>query len=353
MRPKYTINKVEGKHLVYENRLHLAREWNKQVKALSAKLSFRGFARMMHIPASTWRREYYAGGGTKPVRDLKNPNRLHFGEYDPDLAQRVADERAAQKGPRQKLLKPVADRIADLVKEKGRHRSLYDARQTVVEEHPAWVVPGLRTLYYHVEAGDIGLSYDDLVYGRRHRRKKNPAHPAKTVQGRRKLAELPPEAATPDEAGHLQSDTVVSCVGGLGGVFVLYDRVSRKYWLEILPAIDQASVLRAIARLLSSKRIHAIKTVVTDNGCEFLDQNALDKAFGAPVYYTRAYASYEKGGVENCNRILRRWFPKGTDFSKVSERQLRKVERYINSMHRKVLGGVTADRKDRELRGVA
>lgn len=118
------------------------------------------------------------------------------------------------------------------------------------------------------------------------------AHPAKTVQGRRKLAELPPEAATPDEAGHLQSDTVVSCVGGLGGVFVLYDRVSRKYWLEILPAIDQVSVLRAIARLLSSKRIHAI-------------------------------------------------------------RQLRKVERYINSMHRKVLGGVTADRKDRELRGVA
>ena len=96
MRPKYTINKVEGKHLVYENRLHLAREWNKQVKALSAKLSFRGFARMMHIPASTWRREYYAGGGTKPVRDLKNPNRLHFGEYDPDLAQRVANERAAQ-----------------------------------------------------------------------------------------------------------------------------------------------------------------------------------------------------------------------------------------------------------------
>ena len=153
MRPKYTINKVEGKHLVYENRLHLAREWNKQVKALSAKLSFRGFARMMHIPASTWRREYYAGGGTKPVRDLKNPNRLHFGEYDPDLAQRVANERAAQKGPRQKLLKPVADRIAALVKGKGRHRSLYDARQTVVEEHPAWVVPGLRTLYYHVEAG--------------------------------------------------------------------------------------------------------------------------------------------------------------------------------------------------------
>lgn len=353
MAPKYTINKVEGKHLAYENRLHLAREWNKLVKALSAKLSFRCFSKMMHIPESTWRREYYSGGGTKPVRDLKNPNRLHFGEYDPDLAQRVADERATQKGPRQKLLKPVADRVVALVKEKERHRSLYDARKTVVEEHPEWVVPGLRTFYNHVEAGDIGLSYDDLVYGRRHRRKRNPAHPAKTVQGRRKLAELPPEAAQPCEAGHLQCDTVVSCVGGSGGVFVLYDRVSRKYWLEFIPSIDQVSVLRAIARILSSKRIHAIKTIVTDNGCEFLDQDSLDKAFGAPVYYTRAYASYEKGGVENCNRILRRWFPKGTDFSKVSAKRLRQVEHFINTMHRVVIGGLTAEQRDKELRHVA
>ena len=353
MGPKYTIRKAEGKHLVYENRIHLAREWNRRIKANDAKLSFRSFARMMHIPEASWRREYYAGGGTDPVPDLKIPNRRYYGEYDPDLAQRVAGEKAAQKGPRQKLLKPVADSIVELVKDKSRHRSLYEARILVAQAHPEWVVPCLRTLYYHVEAGDIGLSYADLVYGRRHRRKKDPAHPAKTVQGRRKLEDLPPEAAKPSEAGHLQCDTVVSCAAGSGGVFVLYDRVSRKYWLEFVPAIDQASILAAIARLRSSRRIRTIKSIVSDNGCEFLNQVALDKAFGAPVYYTRAYASYEKGGVENCNRILRRWFPKGTDFSKVSAKQLRKVEGYINDMHRPSLDGLTAEQKARELCHVA
>ena len=45
--------------------------------------------------------------------------------------------------------------------------------------------------------------------------------------------------------------------------------------------------------------------VTTDSGCEFLDQKRLDRLFKAKVYYTRAYASYEKGSIENCNRLVR------------------------------------------------
>ena len=350
MKPKYAINKTEGKHLSRENRIHLAREWNLRIRKLDATLTFRRFAKMMHIPEPTWRREYHLGGGTKPVRDLKHPNRWCYGEYDPDLAQAKANERAAQKGPRQKLTKPMADLIRDLVKEPDRHRSLYDALHILADLHPEWVLPSLRCLYYHVEAGDIGLTHDDLPYRRHHKRKRNPAHPAKTVLGRRKLDDRPPEAATPTEPGHFQCDSVVSCIGGIGGLFVLYDCVLKKYFLEKLEAIDQPSVLAAIRRLRSSGRVGTIRSVVTDNGCEFLDQAALDRAFGAPVYYTRAYASYEKGGVENCNRILRRWFPKGTDFRKVSPRRLRQVEDYINNMHRPSLGGLTANQREQELR---
>lgn len=353
MSPKYTINKHEGEHLDYINRIHLAREWNRSVKAMDAKLSFREFARRMHISEASWRREYRRGGGTAPVRDLRFPNRWLYGLYDPDLAQQDANEHAAQKGPRQKLLKPVADRIRDLVKESDRHRSLFDARQIVREQSPDLALPCLRTLYNHVEAGDIGLTHDDLPYRRKHRRKRNPAHPARTVLGRRKLEELPAEAVTPTQAGHLQGDTVVSRAGGRGGVLVLYDRLSRRYWLEKLVRIDQDCVVKAIRRIRTSKRIGRIRSVVTDNGCEFLDQAALDRAFGAKVFYTRAYASYEKGGVENCNRILRRWFPKGTDFSQVSARRIHQVEGYINVMHRASLGGLTAEQRDKELRHVA
>ena len=47
------------------------------------------------------------------------------------------------------------------------------------------------------------------------------------------------------------------------------------------------------------------------NGCEFLDQKLLDRAFKAEPCCTRACASYEKGAVEICNRLARRWHPKG------------------------------------------
>ena len=51
---------------------------------------------------------------------------------------------------------------------------------------------------------------------------------------------------------------------------------------------------------------------------------------------------YEKGAVENVNRIIRRWFPKGTDFSKVSREDVLAVEAIVNSIHRLSLKGASA-----------
>ncbi|MBP5786733.1 MAG: IS30 family transposase, partial [Kiritimatiellae bacterium] len=60
------------------------------------------------------------------------------------------------------------------------------------------------------------------------------------------------------------------------------------------------------------------------------------------VYYTHAYAAWEKGTVENANRLVRRWNPKGTAFSRVSPARIAALESAINSVHRKRLGGHTA-----------
>ena len=97
----------------------------------------------------------------------------------------------------------------------------------------------------------------------------------------------------------------------------------------------------------------AIRTVTTDNGCEFPGQRRLDGALGAEVYYTRAYASYEKGSVENCNRLVRRWHPKGTDFNRTSRREIRDLEDWINTIPRESLNGETAYAYDSCLAKVA
>ena len=89
------------------------------------------------------------------------------------------------------------------------------------------------------------------------------------------------------------------------------------------------------------------------HGREFLDQKRLDRAFKSEVYYTRAYASYEKGAIENCNRLVRRWYPKGTDFNRLTRRQIRQLEDCINSIHRESLNGETAYAYDSRLAKVA
>ena len=348
MAPQYRLNRRPREHFTYEQRLHLAREWNRLVDALCATLSFGRFARDMGVDERSWRREYYRGGGSKPVFNRKSKH-YEYGYYDPESAQADANGKAAQKGPRQKLSKRIADEFRDLVREPDRHRSPYDARCILLERHPEGRIPCLRTFYYHIEAGDIGLCEEDLVYGRRHRRRRNPAHPARTVLGRRKLDDRPAEAVQPKEAGHLEMDTVVSCAGGKGGLLVLFDRLSRKYYVRKLGKVSQRCVLLAIGRLIAEGTLQTVRSVVTDNGCEFLSQKKLDKVFGACVYYTRAYAAYEKGAVENCNRILRRWFPKGTDFATVPPKRIQQVADFINDCHRASLGGKTANQKHEEL----
>ncbi len=127
-------------------------------------------------------------------------------------------------------------------------------------------------------------------------------------------------------------DAVFSSSKGKGGILCTYDRKSRRYCVEKLNAISQAGVIRALKRLRKRGVIINALSVTTNNGCEFLNQAKLENTLKCKIYYTRACASCEKGGIENCNRLFRRWFPKGTNFSRVSSEELRRVKNVINNM---------------------
>ena len=167
-------------------------------------------------------------------------------------------------------------------------------------------------------------------------------HPAKTVPGRNQISQRPAEANNRTEIRHFEMDTIVSGVCGKGGLLVLCDRKSRLYLIEKLDHINQESVAKALRRMKRDGRLDGVKSVTTDNGSEFLDQVPLEKILGCKVYYTRAYASCEKGTVENANRLVRRWYPKGTDFSCLTRGDVLNLERTINSIHRQSLGGLDA-----------
>jgi IS30 family transposase len=65
-----------------------------------------------------------------------------------------------------------------------------------------------------------------------------------------------------------------------------------------------------------------ITHILTDNGTEFTDTLKIQKITQAMLFYTHAYASWEKGSIENFNRIIRRFYPKRTDFSRLAPKAI-------------------------------
>lgn len=83
------------------------------------------------------------------------------------------------------------------------------------------------------------------------------------------------------------------------------------------------------------------KTLTQDRGTENFDYKPLEEGLGISCYFAHAYCSQERGSNENLNGLIRRYFPKGTDFSKVSDEEIMRVESLLNNRPRKRFGGLT------------
>lgn len=211
-------------------------------------------------------------------------------------------------------------------------------------EKEGWAnLPKQRTVYYHLKDGAIVLPKGKLRYCPRKAKRRHIPMRAKVLPGRTGIDERPREINGRERMGDWEMDCVVSGRSGKGGLLVMVERRSRYTLLHRLPSISQASVLRALREMAREGAFPALKSVTTDNGTEFLDQKRLERTLGVPIYYTHAYAPYEKGTVEQTNGILRFWWGKGTDFSRVSPRQIAAVQHHVNSISRTVsLKGLTA-----------
>ena len=81
-----------------------------------------------------------------------------------------------------------------------------------------------------------------------------------------------------------------------------------------------------------------VKSWSFDNGIENREHQSLD----APAFFCEPYSSWQKGGVENANKMIRRYLPKGTNFAKVKQSRLDLIVSLINDKPRKILGYKTA-----------
>ena len=140
-------------------------------------------------------------------------------------------------------------------------------------------------------------------------------------------------AANRTRYGHWEGDTMVSGKhrGSKAAISVVYERKARLISARTIMNLKPESHIRALQNMLANKKALSI---TQDNGIENRDHQQL----GIPTFFCDPYSSWQKGAVEIGNKMLRRYFPTGTDFRIVSQGDIDYAVDLINKKPRKILG---------------
>lgn len=170
--------------------------------------------------------------------------------------------------------------------------------------------------------------YKELKHGRRRRKRGNYHDNRGFIQGRVSIEERPKIVERRRRLGDLEVDLMLGR-NHQPGLIVIVDRASLKTSLCKISTKASRLVSKKIVRKMSTCK-DWLKTITYDNDQAFTHHTIVNELLGTKSYFTHPYTSQEKGTVENRIGVLRRFFPKKTDFSMVSSQQVKKVEKMIN-----------------------
>ncbi|MDR1257230.1 MAG: IS30 family transposase [Spirochaetaceae bacterium] len=271
--------------------------------------------------------------------------------YSAELAQIKADENRQSHGPAEKI---GSDRtLADAIADKIRKEKYSPYAVTAEFDNEGW--PSLMRLRAKTTCRYIGKGIfaeareaDLPRQGKKRKKSGKPPKHGRIGAIMRSIDKRPAAANERTESGHWETGTVKGVKNGnTDCLFTLTDRKTRAEIIRKLPDGKAASVVAAldgIERELGADFSSVFKSITADNGAGFSDYEALERSCLSDgkrcgLFFAHPYRSGERGTNENSNGIIRRFFPKGTDFSTVSEEAVAKVQSWINNYPRKILHG--------------
>ena len=170
-------------------------------------------------------------------------------------------------------------------------------------------------------------------YRRTRRKDRKKSYP---IQDFISIDERPLEVNARKIAGHWEGDLVLGPLNK-SAIGTLVERKTRMLLLTKLRSKDAASVREAFTRKFSHMPGPLKKTLTYDQGQEMAEHKVFTKNTKIQVYFAHPRSPWERGTNENTNGLVRDFFAKGTDFSKVSARELKKVQDMLNNRPRKTL----------------
>jgi IS30 family transposase len=156
------------------------------------------------------------------------------------------------------------------------------------------------------------------------------------LPNRKSIDERPAIVADKARLGDWEADTII----GKNHQQALVSLVERQSKLTRLAKVErntEDAVKQAIVEMLNPLA-DCVYTITSDNGREFAGHEAIAAALAADFYFAHPYHSWERGLNENTNGLVRQYFPKGSDFTAITDAQVQAVAERLNERPRKTLG---------------
>ena len=193
-----------------------------------------------------------------------------------------------------------------------------------------------QTIYNHVHADSTGKLRPHMPHELKYTRRCKATRPTKAtnIADRVSIHQRPAEADG-TRLGDWEMDTIVASYGH--AILTLTERSTNFILMEKLEQGRKAlPTARVVCRLLFPYR-ESLKTITTDNAPEFAAHKQITEYLRAVVYFADPYASWQKGAVENTDKLIRQYIPKKANFDDFTDRKIAMIQKKINRRPRQKL----------------
>lgn len=310
-------------------------------RGLSAGLSQRAIARALGRTSSTVSREVSRNGGAKAYRASRADRRAWRAAARPKQCKLAVQPKLREAVAAKLQLDWSPEQISGWLRQTFPEESMRVSHETIY-----------RTLFVQAR----GVLKKELMAHLRSRRIMRRSKKATTKgQPRGQIVDAVPISARPPEVedralpGHWEGDMVSG--SNNSHIVTLVERYSRFTKLVKVKGKDAESVRKALCREVKKLPVELRHSLTWDRGSEMAQHKAFTMATDVKVFFCDPKSPWQRGSNENTNGLLRQYFPKGTDLSVHTQRELNAVAKRLNQRPRKTLGFQTpADRLNQALR---
>lgn len=318
---------------------HLTKEKRAQIEILlRQKVRKAEIARLLGISRSTLYNELNRGTVEQLSSEL-----IPYRAYYWDAGQRVYEKNRENSRPSLKLMQayPFIKYADEMMIKKKLSPDAICGRARKEQTFTNMVCT--KTLYNYIDQCLLQVRNIDLPMRVKRKSKKVNVRKNRRQYGTG-IEERPETINTRTTFGHGEIDTIVGRKETSSALLCLDERMTRRRYLQKIPSRTAEAVREGIEKIRQrcGEMFPVIfRTITADNGSEFaLLQEQLPDTL---IYYAHPYSSFERGTNEKQNSLVRRFFPKGTDFANVSDEEVAFVENWINLLPRKILNYSSAD----------